>query len=828
MRHARICLVAFCLLGLACSALPQETPPPMNLLLNPRFDFHAFNPHRLGKPEAFTSHNVAFWNTDAWGDVTVVREAHVDPAVRPADSVGNLVRIAPNKRLYQFFTLPEAGLAHGDRISLVVRGHQPAAGALHAAVKLMKLDSEDGRWKPSDFGMGDDREFPRHSRGEPVVAQTYEASSEQVGAVELSLQDAEIVGHFTPGEESHSADVNTIGVRVELSNAAAEGDVWVWSPSMCRGPVALSGPAEARRMVPTYRHIPRTMQKLLKGESVHIILMGSSIDRGSANPPLYLYDEDPASPTFKQPLSDRAFEPEKVGRPELAGYIGWWQHYFCYAGRLRLELMRKFDLPVSKLLLNIMACDGSCVGEAHSGLADYCSLSIPPGEGTNGHAPGKTWQELYPDLFSRPEGPRPDLVIFGSGANEKTDTPDEVAVFEATIRWLQRHYPETEMLCCQFQNAGGYTPNPGDLKALGLRYQIPYLDYGKVGDDVTRWCNARALVPGDGHPQAAGHYLWFKQLERAFECWEPIEPGVAQLQLPERVHANTYGWEGEMVTYGPDSPRIVGGKFVFDDTAVNCWGVTDEGDPIPHVDGEKLSARRGMGNRDIRNSLFRHGRCRLGDRHVLELQGTGAKLSYVDAKVCPNRRFIGMDSPLWRPAPAAVTDFASEWGAPYGSRMVTLGAGEALEIDAVCTDLSVAYVDTPAGGTLRLLVNDAEKLLQPTNVPFVDIEGQERFMENRRGVLGLGFGLHRVRLEAVEGPVSFLGLFTYDQRPNGKFERRLTGRAAAGETVPFTLPFKTRPIVICHEGLTVKTEDISAREVTFGGEGEGVFEVIGE
>ncbi|NCQ25971.1 MAG: SGNH/GDSL hydrolase family protein, partial [Armatimonadetes bacterium] len=392
-------------------------------------------------------------------------------------------------------------------------------------------------------------------------------------------------------------------------------------------------------MAPNYRSLPRTIQKLWKGEPLHILLMGSSIDRGSANPPMYLYDEDPKSPTFKQPLSDRLFEPAKAGRPDLDGYVGWWQHYFDYAGRLRLELRRKFDLPVNKLCLNFMACDGSCVGEAHSGLKEYCSLSLPPDENANGHKAGTTWQELYPGLFERPEGPRPDLVIFGSGANEKTDTPDEVAVFEGMIRWLQRHYPDTEFLFCQFQNAGGYTPNPGDLQALALRYQIPFMDYGKIGDDVTRWVNRYALVPSDGHPQAASHYLWFKQLEKAFECWDPIEPGQAQLQLPARVHPNSYGWEGELVTYDEKSGRLKGGKFVFDDTALNCWGTADEGDPEPYVDGEKQSARRATPGRDLRNSLFRHGRCRLGDRHILELAGKGARLTYVDAKVCPDRQF---------------------------------------------------------------------------------------------------------------------------------------------------------------------------------------------
>jgi hypothetical protein len=52
-------------------------------------------------------------------------------------------------------------------------------------------------------------------------------------------------------------------------------------------------------------------------------------------------------------------------------------------------------------------------------------------------------QPVFPvSVPGRADGPGPDLVIFGSGANEKTDTPDEVAVFEGAIRWIQRHHPE--------------------------------------------------------------------------------------------------------------------------------------------------------------------------------------------------------------------------------------------------------------------------------------------------------------------------------------------------------------------------------------------------
>ncbi|MEW6358141.1 MAG: SGNH/GDSL hydrolase family protein [Planctomycetota bacterium] len=826
MRKLRLALL---LASFSVSLTAQEEKPSMNLLLNPSFEFHTFLNHREGKAESFRSHNVAFWNTDAWGDVTVTRESHVDATIRPPFTTRNMVSIAPGKRMWQFFTLPEAGLGHGDRVSLMAYGNQSKPGALRASVKLMKLDSEDGTWTPADFGYADKRTFPKHSRGELVVARSYDAASDKTGPVELKVENAEIIGRFTDGEASHSSDINTIGLQVEFQNAGAEGDVWVYSPCLCKGPKALAGLPPAREMVPWYRYIPRTIQKLWKGETIHIIVMGSSIDRGSANPPMYLYDEDPNSPTFKQPISERTFEPEKVNRPDLDGYVGWWQHYWDYAGRLRLELMRKFNLPVSKICLNFMACDGSCVGEAHSGLTEYCSLALPPSENDNGHKAGTKWQQLYPDLFARPDGPRPDLVIFGSGANEKTDTPDEVAVFEGMIRWIQRHYPNTEFIFCQFQNCGGYTPNPGDLQALSLRYQIPVLDYGKVGDDATRWCNRYALVPRDGHPQAASHYLWFKQLEKAFECWDPILPSQAQLQLPERVHPNAYGWEGEMTTYDAKSPRIKGAKFIFDDTAINCWGGADkEVEPTPYVDGEKLHARRSLPGRNVRNSLFRHGRCRLGDRHILELEGKDAKLTAVDAKVCPDRQFFGMDNPRWRLNGASVADFQSEWGAPYGAKQVALRPGSAVEIDVVCTDVSVAYVDAPKGGTLKATIDGVERLVQPTSVPFVDIEKKENFMENRKGILGLGYGLHTVRIEAADGPVTILGVFTYDSRSNRAFERRIVGRAAAGETVAFSLPFKARPVVICHGGLEAETKDISPEKVGFSGEGIGAYEIIGE
>ncbi len=801
-----------------------------NLLLNPTLEFHSFAGHRLGKPEAFTSGYVAFWRCAAYNDVQVFREAHAPVEVRPEFSAGNLVRIAPGKAMRQVVFLPECRLAHGDRVVLTVHGFQSVPGALRARLRTLRLDSAEGTWSPADFGMQDKRTFPRHSRGELVGGTPIEAAGDAVGRVALATAPLTIEGRFHPDspDQSYADDLNTIAVEVELANASADGTVWVWWPSLVRGTEpAWRVPAE-REPYPWYRHLPRTMQKLWKGEPVHILAMGSSIDRGSANPPLYLYDERPDSPSFKQPLCEGAFDGSRVGRPDLDGYVGWWQHYFCYTGRLRLELMRMFDLPVDRICLNIMACDGSCVGEAHSGLAAYASLAIPPSPGENGHGAGRAWRDLYPGLFSRPEGPAPDLVIFGSGANEKTDTPNEVAVFEGMIRWLQRHCPGVEFVFCMFQNAGGYTPNADDLRALALRYQIPVLDYGKLADDLTRWCNRYALVPRDGHPQAAAHAVWAAVLERAFECWDPILPGIAQRELPDRLHPNTYGWEGEIVTVREGDPRIRGSLVIFEDTALNCWGEAAGETPVPWVDGTAYTSRRSMPGRDLRNSLFRYGEGRLGERHILELAGPGARLTAVDLKVCPNRTFLPVDSPAWERQGAETREFASAWGAPYGNRCADLPPGAAVSVEAVGTDFSLAYADRPDGGRLTVEVDGATVLDVAANVPYTDRTGAAHYLENRKGILGLPYGLHRLAVRAVDAPVTVLGLFAYDARPNRSRERVLRGRASPGETVLFSAPFQARPLVYCSGPLTVDPAAVRTTGVTFGGTGSGFYEIVGE
>jgi len=146
----------------------------------------------------------------------------------------------------------------------------------------------------------------------------------------------------------------------------------------------------------------------------------------------------------------------------------------------------------------------------------------------------------------------------------------------------------------------------------------------------------------------------------------------------------------------------------------------------------------------------------------------------------------------------------------------------------VATDFSVAWVDAPDGGTLRVLVDGAEKAVIEANQPYTDTTGAAHYLENRRGVLNLPYGLHRVRVEVTAGTVPLLGLFAYDSRPNLSNERRVRGIATAGETVRFTRPFKARPLVLCDGGLVVQTEDSGPDFITFSGEGTGAFEAVGE
>lgn len=818
------------LLVLVPAALPAaDLSSPRNLLLNSDLGFHSFANSRTGTANSYRSGSVAGWNQDAYGEAEGYRGPRV-AGFRTRIPVEGAVVLHPGKRFYQFSLLSEMGLDHGDHVSLSVYGHQATPGGLEGGVHLMRLDSATGDWSPADFGQADKRRFPRYSRGELVRGPSYTARSGTAPDFELKIENAEVVGAFTEDPDHATDQPNTIGITVEFVNRSA-ADVWIYSPCLSRSAVALNQLPTARPLPTLYRGIPRTMQKLWRGDPLHMIVMGSSIDRGSANPPQYLYDEDPGSPTYKQPLTGTDFEGKRVGHPQWDDYIGWWQHYFMYGGRLRQTLMEKFDYPIDKLLLNTMACDGSAISESHSALAEYASLSVPPSPGINGHRAGKSWKELYPALFARPEGARPDLVIFGSGANEKIDGADEIAVFEGAIRWFQRHYPDTEIIFCMWQNRESYTPNTGHVAELALRYQIPVIDLGRTLSLTTRHCNSYALVPRDGHPQASGHYLWAKQLERAFDVADPVESGVAQLQLPERVSPYTVGWEGEMHTYTAPDPRLHGGTgVILDDTAVNLWASTKDPQVGVRVDGQPTTGGRftPMTRRDNRNSTFATGRLLLGDRHVVEVSGSESRLVAVDAKSAVTRRWLGVEHSGWQRGELKAVHFTSQWGAPYGSRQLILPAGASVEIDLPGTDFSVAFVDRPDGGTLKVDVDGQEALSYATNTPFVTVDGTRMFMENRRGIRDLSYGQHTLRVRAVGGPVALLGAFSYDTRANRSHERTERGSAEPGEEVIFAAPFRARPVVLCTGGLRVQPSDLHPDRLRFSGTAPGSYEIVGE
>jgi len=817
-------LVAFALIAATASAQTAA-----NLLLNPALNFHSFENSRSGQGVEYKAGAIPCWDQEAYGGAEAYRAAR-QTAFRPSFAVDNAVVIHPGKSLHQFSLLAEMGLDGAEHISLSVFGHQAKPRSLRAAIHMMRLDSEEGTWSPKDYELTDARTFPKHSRGELIAEPSFTNDSGEAPDFELTVEKAIIPFGFTESGTTSTRQPNVIGLTVEFTNTGKE-DVWIYAPCLARGDKALNRLPESRAMPEYYRGIPRTIQKLWRGEPLHLIVMGSSIDRGSANPRMIPYDEDPKSPTFKQPRTKSTdFDGALIGHPEWNGYIGWWQHHFMYGGRFREWLMQKFNYPMDRLLLNTMAADGSCIAESHSGLEAYATLSLPPDAGANGHTKGKTWQELYPAVFARPEGARPDLVIFGSGANEKVDGADEVAAFEGAIRWFQRHYPGTEFVFCMWQNRETYTPNTGHLRELSLRYQIPFIDLGRVISETTRYCNSYALVPSDGHPQAAAHDIWAKQLERAFEVADPISSGIAQLSLPERLSDHTIGWEGEITTYTAGQKRLRDKRgFILDDTFVNLWATTKDELVGVRLDGaaDDTSRRRPMRARDNRNSTFAIGRLALGDRHIVEVTGAEAALVAVDAKTALNRQWLPVTSPRWK-VPAKPEPFVSEWGGPYGEAAVTLAPGAEATSDFIGTDLSIAYVDAADGGDLLVLVDGQEVLHTVTNRSFTDAENQPLYMENRKGIRGLAYGWHSVQVKAGDKPVRLLGAFTYDTRSNRQAERVERGRAFAGESLSFSAPFKARPWIVCHGGLQVTLDNARANAVTFTGTGEGSYEVVGE
>lgn len=748
-----------------------------NLLRNGEFRFQARE--ASGRPGGATSHNIACWNTAAWGDITVCPAGGAGERAGSAGIAG-VAALEPGKRLYQFNTLPELGCKPGDSLRLTVQARQAGGGRLAARVTILRIESADGEWSPKEFGCNDDRTFSQHGRGELIRGPHQEAvAPDQAGDVSLTVAALELTTEFKKERQSSVSYTNSVAVLVEFTNNAETGTVSVWAPMLTKGTGAGTTFSPGRPVPEYYRRLPRTIGKLMRGEPIHILALGSSIDTGDANPRLYIYDEDPASPTYKRPLWKGGFNAEGVGRPEFADYIGAAKQYVKYTGRLHRELMRKFSLQVSDIFLNAMSCGGSSIGESHSGFDVYTALEWGPGP-ANGHPKGKTWEQLYPELFADGRKPAPDLVVFGHGHNERIDSPEGIAVYEGAIRWFQKRFPDVEILFCQWhmRPSDGNIPPIADREKLCEHYGIPFINIIPTIESLTSdWCNHYALCPDGGHPQAEAHTIWFRHLERMFEMADPLLPFDPQRRLPPRMNPYSYGWEGKIATYTAPHPRIRGPRMIIDDTAFSLWCYDEEGERMTiTIDTEPVKRGpagngRQMKSRNVRNSSFVHGRLSLGDRHMLEVQGQDEQeevtVVALDCKVCDKRTHYPVGKPGWQVSEGveAPVSFASEWGAPYGDRVVVLQPGQALSIAVEATDLSVAYVDQPTAGTLQVDVDGTEALRQPCNVPFTDTDGKQHFIENRRGIRDLAHGPHMVELRATGGAVRVLGLYAYDSRP---------------------------------------------------------------
>nr|MBC8443124.1 hypothetical protein [PVC group bacterium] len=186
-----VAVSGFCIVALTATCL-AAAESNTNLLRNPGFRFHARDV--TGRPGGTQSHNVACWNCDAWGDITVGSAADVT-VFRPTCGKANVVRIRPGKRFYQFATLPEIGCQLGDPLSFSVPGYQRSRGSLRARMTLMRIESADGTWSPADLGISDKRVFSRHGRGElvpgPMLEQTTDATE---GAFTAKLEGLKVKG----------------------------------------------------------------------------------------------------------------------------------------------------------------------------------------------------------------------------------------------------------------------------------------------------------------------------------------------------------------------------------------------------------------------------------------------------------------------------------------------------------------------------------------------------------------------------------------------------------------------------------------------------------
>lgn len=724
-----------------------------NLLVNPQFD-HLDS-------ETGAALYVAGWNVEQRGDVEALRLGQQAEAT---------IKIAPGKRFWQFFALADIdGEWKGESVSLSAEIAQEQPEAALVRLSLMGIESGEGKWIPAELGeFGDSREFSSHGRGELIVLnQVVSRSPGQQGNHIVKAEGLEVDWYFKEQKEADPDFRNAVGIRVEFENLSEDQPLWIRNPVLVRGEQAVSGVVPGREVPQWSRQIPRTMAKLLAGEPVYILTLGSSIDRGSANPRLYVYDEDKQSPTYRQPLAaDKPFRSDIVGRPDLEGYLGWFQHYFMYTGRMRLELMRKYGYGIEGILFNVMACDGSSIGESHSGFADYASLALPPAPGVNGHVSGKSWKELYPRHFGQGQMPTPDLIVFGHGHNESIDGPDEIAVFEGAIRWFQRHYPDVEFVNCMWIRRVRDGLNQS-MPELCAHYGIPFIPVNELIQHLRGTVNYYAIAPDGGHPQAAAHYLWYKQLEKAFETTSREFEPLPQKHLPPRMNPWSYLWEGDMVTFEEGNDRLFQGRMmIVEDGPFNLWAKHDHASETMKllINGEEnKGAGRGRNStkRDIRNSTFAYGRLAPGERHVVEVTGENPKIVASDHKVALRKQFFPAGNDLWQ-TPLRSQAYSSEWGYPYGKQLYLLNEGDVLTIEVNAELLSVAWLDREEGGRFEVYIDGQLAWEQDTDQPFVDSEGNPFFMENRRAINGLEKKPHAVQIKTVSGKVSILSIYGYD------------------------------------------------------------------
>lgn len=737
-----------------------------NLLVNPEFKYLAPSPSSSSR-----GLYLAGWNIKKRGDIEIcpMKEGFVKKAV------GNCVLVQPGKKFWQFMPLPELGPGlKGRKLKLAAEIRQKEPSSVKIRLMLMGPESADGTWSPAEFGLEDTRIFSRHGRGELVVISEKNSCSGRTENERLETGELVIDWNFKKTERSSSKYRNAVGIKVEFENISSS-PAWVRWPLLAEGKNIPEGFVKGAPLPAYSKLIPRTMKKLLKGEPLHILALGSSLDRGSANPPLYLYDENPSSPTYKEPVpNSRLFLPEAVGRPDLAGYIGFFQHYFAYTGRLRLELMKKFGHPVSKILLNLMACDGSSIGEGHSGFIEYTSFLSKPCPGINGHPEGKPWKSLYPQLFKK-GNPPPDLVIFGygSGHNEQIDEPDTIAAYEGAVRLLQRHYPGVEFVSCTWPVRKGKDDiTTGPMKKLCKYYNIPFIDIRELDRRLPESVNFFALATDGIHFQTGAHYIWFKQLEKAFEIADAGQKWIAQKHLPPRMNKYSYSWEGDHITFTAPHPRIVENRMmIIEDTAFNVWASHNVPVTTPpermkiRINGKETAGAGRGGNliqRNNRNSSFAYGRLEPGKRHIIEITGKEPSIIAADNKVVPGKTFYPAGSPKWL-TERKVERFTSGWGAPYGSRCFLLRAGEKIDIEAPGNLFSIAYIDQENGGRFEIRTGGKIKRID-SSVPYVCSMGKKHYMENRQAISLTAYARRKITVTCLSGIVRILGLYAYDTR----------------------------------------------------------------